>query len=278
MKWLPANLGAEPKKIAILGGLVLVLVAVFFLNRDSSSSPTGLAVESPGAAVPTQPRAASPLAAVPAEPEVSTVPRVRPVETLPMPEQRSAQRSAQSAPAAAARRAGNSMQDFRPTLKLPEGTDVSRIDPELHLDAMALVRNLPSTLTTEGGRRSLFEFGNAAPVAAVKIPKVEPVKPAPLPTPPAPTEPPKPAEPPKPPPPPPIPLKFYGYITGRAPIPPPGSRRAFFLDGEDIVVAGENEVIRNRYKVIRIDATSAVVEDTSTKSQQRLPLVEELPG
>jgi hypothetical protein len=273
MNWLPANIGAEPKKVALLSGLVLVLAVVFFLNRDSSNSTTGLAVESPGAALTKA--APSPLAALQPAAEAVTVPRVRPVvpaETLPMPGQRTAPTQAALSQPNPARRTGNSIQDFRPTLKLPEGTDVSRIDPELHLDAMALVRNLPM----EGGRRSLFEFGTI-PTAAPRLPKLEPVKPAPLPVP-AVVEPPKPAEPPKPLPPPPIPLKFYGYITGRAPIPPPGSRRAFFLDGEDIVVAGENELIRNRYKVIRIDATAAVVEDISTKSQQTLRLVEEVPG
>ena len=52
-------------------------------------------------------------------------------------------------------------------------------------------------------------------------------------------------------------------------------RRAFFLDGEDIVQAGENETIRNRYKIIRIGVNSAVVEDTVAKNQQTLPLAEE---
>ena len=74
--------------------------------------------------------------------------------------------------------------------------------------------------------------------------------------------------------PPPIPLKFYGYVGG----PQSGVRRAFFLDGDDIFVAGENEMIRNRYKIIRIGVNSAVVEDTSNKNQQTLQLVEELPA
>ena len=74
-----------------------------------------------------------------------------------------------------------------------------------------------------------------------------------------------------PPPPPAIPLKFYGYSGAlRSTV-----RRAFFLDGEDIVQAGENETIRNRYKIIRIGVNSAVVEDTVAKNQQTLPLAEE---
>ena len=77
--------------------------------------------------------------------------------------------------------------------------------------------------------------------------------------------------PPPPPPPPPIPLKFYGLSGGlRSTV-----RRAFFLSGEDIVQAGENETIGNRYKVVRIGVNSAVVEDTVAKNQQTLPMVEE---
>ena len=66
-------------------------------------------------------------------------------------------------------------------------------------------------------------------------------------------------------------MKFYGYSGAlRSTV-----RRAFFLDGEDIVQAGENETIRNRYKIIRIGVNSAVVEDTVAKNQQTLPLAEE---
>jgi hypothetical protein len=75
---------------------------------------------------------------------------------------------------------------------------------------------------------------------------------------------------------PPIPLKFYGYSNAAR----GGTKRAFFLEtnGEDIDVASENEVIKNRYKVIRIGVNSVVVEDMNFKSQQTLPLVEELAG
>jgi hypothetical protein len=43
-------------------------------------------------------------------------------------------------------------------------------------------------------------------------------------------------------------------------------------------VAGENDVIGSHYKILRINANSAIVEDTATKNQQTLPLIEELPG
>jgi hypothetical protein len=87
-----------------------------------------------------------------------------------------------------------------------------------------------------------------------------------------PTPPPAPPTPAPTPPPPPIPLKFYGFSSRT------GSKRAFFLDGDDIDVAGENEVIKNRYKVIKIGINSVEIEDLNYKHQQTLPLVAELAG
>jgi hypothetical protein len=74
-------------------------------------------------------------------------------------------------------------------------------------------------------------------------------------------------------PPPPLPFKLYGYSTN----PRTGSRRAFFLQGDDIVVANEGELIQHRYKVLKIGIDSCVVEDTEFKHQQTLKL-EEQPG
>jgi hypothetical protein len=92
---------------------------------------------------------------------------------------------------------------------------------------------------------------------------------------------PKPADPPPQPPPPPptappIPLKFYGFTSpglGQA----KGPRRAFFLDGEDILVASEGETLKARYKVIRIGVTSATLEDVQFKQQQTIPIVPDAP-
>jgi hypothetical protein len=236
VKLLPTNVGAQPKQVAILAGLIVLLVVVYFLNH-TPSSPEAAAV----------PRSETPPAPSPLGP--------RSVPQVPMPPQRTSTRAA-----------ARGVEDFRPSLKLSEGTDVSRIDPTLHLDLLAKLREVPM----EGGARSLFEFSQPP---APPPPKVT-IKPAPVVPPP-----PKPAAPeadakPAPPPPPPIPLKFYGYATP----PRSGPKRAFFLDGDDIFVAGENDLIRNRYKIIRIGVNSAVVEDTTNKHQQTLPLVEELAG
>jgi hypothetical protein len=246
MSLIPSQIGADPKKLTVLGGLALVLVVVYFINRTPD--------------VPQQ--------------AATTAPAVRnpvPLESLG-PRTRSTANAALTPVApqggTATRRGEAAIQDFKPTLKLPDGADVSRIDPALKLDLLAQLQKLP----LEGGERSLFEFG-APPKPKTPTPTVAPVKPTPPPpeTPPASATPAKLVVPP-------IPLKFYGYVTDSRGDSIGAAKRAFFLDGEDIVVAGENDVIRNRFKVIRIGVNSAVVEDTTNKNQQTLPLVEELPG
>lgn len=233
-KLVPTKVGADRKKVGVLIGLVVVLVVVFFVNRNSS--PDGpVASSTPNRPLPSMTRTLPP--------ELSPGPRTAP----------RGQASDRS-----------SIADFRPTLKLKEGTDVSRIDPSLHLELLAKVKTVELT----GGSRSLFEF---AQPPAPPPPKVAPIVPGPPPPPP-----PKQVETAvvkPPPPPPPIPLKFYGYSgTARS----AGVRSAFFLDGDDIVIARENDTIKNRYKIVRIGVNSAVVEDTVSKNQQTLPLIEEL--
>jgi hypothetical protein len=159
-------------------------------------------------------------------------------------------------------------EDFKPSLKPKEGVDVTSIDPTLNLGMLAKLRNLPM----EGGARSVFKEG--APPPPPPPPDVK-IKPGPMLTTDAngkSTGPAKPPGPPPVPPPPPIPLKFYGYANQTR----GGSKQAFFLDGEDIRIAGENDIIRNRYKIVKIGVNSAVVEDTTDKHQQTLPLEPEL--
>jgi hypothetical protein len=248
MKLVPTGIGAEPKKLAVLAALVGVLAIVYFLNRTP---------DTPGAAAPAS---VAPATARPVQSPASVTAARRAADTVtPMPPQR-------------AERSEASIQDFRPSLKPPEGADVSRIDPTLRLERIDQLR----TLALEGGERSIFDFGS--PPRPKELPAVQPIKPvASVPDPAATSASEAPAAPPapvKPPPPPPIPLKFYGYVDPKL----GSSRRAFFLDGDDIFVAGENDVVHDRYKILHINANSAIVEDTSTKSQQTLPLVEELPG
>jgi hypothetical protein len=249
MKLVPSGLGAEPKKLAVLGGLVVVLIVVFFLNRtpDSPGAPTSASVSSSGVNS-TRPAPSSPIAV--ANRAFDSVTPMPPART------RAAQGSSES-----------SIQDFKPTLKPPEGTDVSRIDPTLRLDEIAKLR----TMSLEGGSRSIFDFGAAPPPQLPAVAPIKPVTPVAAATTPAapaaPATPPKPVVPP-------IPLKYYGYVDGSSgPV-----RKAFFLLNEDIFVAGENDTVNGHYKILHINANSAIVEDTTSKNQQTLPLVEELPG
>jgi len=254
MSWLPSNLGAERKKLIIFGVLMAIAIAAYFISSSSDSPPVAASISRAPAAEKSSP------SAIPLTP---AVPATR--NDAPGPAVITPQRTARGVAA----RGGSAGADFRPSLKLAEGTDVSTIDPTLHLALLAKLRNLPM----EGGARSVFKEGAPpppppSPVTIVPTPIVTKLPAA------GSADPAKPAGPAPPPPPPPIPLKFYGYANQQR----GGPKRAFFLEGEDIFVAAENETVHNRYKIIKIGVNSAVVEDTTDKHQQTLPLVEELSG
>ena len=153
--------------------------------------------------------------------------------------------------------------EFRPTLRRSrseEDIDPFAIDPTLRLDLLAKLQ----AVTIAGGERNPFQFG-PPPAPKVTEPKI-----VPKPFGPAPPSENKSEEASSKPPPTPIPLKFYGYSSqGRA-----GARRAFFLDGDEILMAPEGELLKRRYKVVRIGVNSCVVEDVEQKHQQTLPLEE----
>ena len=251
MNLSPKGVGAEPKKLAILI-VLLVLAGGAYYWASRPDVPAGAST--------------SPVSAAPAE-KTAVTPSSTPTSGSPVSAPRPA--TASYGPRTArGGRVSSSGDDFRPTLKLPEGMDVSSVDPTLKLDLMAKVRKV----SVEAGSRSLFEFYTPPPPPPPPVAKLQPIVPKPMTA----------AElkaaelkngPPPPPPPPPIPLKFYGLSGGLHST----LRRAFFLSGEDIVQAGENETIGNRYKVVRIGVNSAVVEDTVAKNQQTLPMVEEAP-
>ena len=227
MNLLPEKIGGSRKQYMWLGGLVLVLVVVYFINR-TPSSPTVRVLPSIARAVPVAPETSGPKLAT---------------------------------------RSGRKSDDFRPSIKLPEGIDITKIDPRLKTELLARLQSVPP----EGGARSVFDYGQAP--APPPPPHVDPIKPTEVAV--AQKAAREAAEAAKKtikPPPPPIPLKFYGYAN-RSSGP---ARQAFFLDGEDIQIKAENDVIRGRYKVIRIGINSAVVEDLQSHDQQTLPLVAEM--
>jgi hypothetical protein len=233
MNLLPEKIGGTRKQYMWLGGLVVVLIGVYLLNREPSSpSVTPTTTVKPSPSIARQ---------GPVIPEISSGPKL-------------------------ATRSGRKSDDFRPSLKMPEGMDITKIDPRLKTELLAKLQKVP----LEGGSRSVFDYGAAPPppppppVAAIK-PEVilaqqkaaqdaaearKTIKP----------------------PPPPIPLKFYGYANRLS---GPG-RQALFLDGDDIQIKAENDVIRGKYKIIRIGINSAVVEDLQSHDQQTLALVAEL--
>jgi hypothetical protein len=134
------------------------------------------------------------------------------------------------------------------------------VDPTLRLD---LLSRLHSIQPLEGGR-SLFEMG-PAPVTAPKLPPPVQIIPKPLLAPGATN--PAAAEPAVN-----IPLKFYGFVR---PKDKTGSNRGFFLDGDNILVASEGELLKQRYLVVELTPGSAKLEDTQLKKGQTLPLVPE---
>jgi hypothetical protein len=234
------NLGAEPKKIAILGLLLAGGGYLFYTNVISDSSDTSSS--RPAGAVTTQNKAINGI--------------LNPEPPARGPVMRSSTRS-------------KSSEEFHPSMKRkPEDAiDPMAIDPTLRLDLLAKVQGM----ATEGGGRNPFQFGQPPPPPAPPAPKIPLEKLLA-----AKNQAQKSAEPPKdpgPPKPPPLNLswKYYGYTS------PKGSllKKAFFLDGEEILTANEGDVIKRKYRVVRIGVNSVVVEDTDTKSQQTLPLAEE---
>ena len=135
------------------------------------------------------------------------------------------------------------------------------VDPTLRLDLLQKLQ----TLQAAGSGRSLFEVGSApqmatnlTPINGPKIPV--PVGPQPLPVPvnTAPV-----AN---------IPLKYYGFVK---PLGRGETNRGFFLDGENVVIALEGQVVDNRYLVVALTPSTARLEDTQLKQGQTLNVVPE---
>ncbi|HEY1336843.1 MAG TPA: hypothetical protein VGF59_05005, partial [Bryobacteraceae bacterium] len=159
-------------------------------------------------------------------------------------------------------------EEFHPVLRSKrqdEHIDTAKVDPTLKLDLLAKLQQVEPS-----AGRNLFQFG--APPArkeevALKGPEpivrpfVGPKQPPPPPPKMTPVEPP----------PPPIPYKYYGYTIARD----NGRKTAFFLDGEEILLANEGQTVKRKYRVVRIGTNSVVMEDVDSKKQQTLPITEE---
>lgn len=234
------NLGAEPKKVAVLGSLILVAAVTLYVNVFSSDLP------SPA------PRAI-----------VSPSPSVAPAVAVP-----------QTVTVRKRERAKISVAEFKPrqgAARPEDRPDPASIDPALRLDLLAKVQ----AVEPEAAIRNLFQYGVApAPPKPIELPKNPPKIAINQPPPP----PPPPANPgpstftPPPPQAPPMTFKYYGFKTLKS----TGRKQAFLLDGDDIFIAGENESVKGaRYKIVKIGVNSITIEDTQFKATQTLQLQEE---
>jgi hypothetical protein len=234
------KLGAEnKKKVYALAALMLGLGYAFYDNVIASGPSTASA--SRGAPPPV----AAPLAAPPAV----------------------ASPAADEDAAAPARGNRNRSGEFHPIVhaKRPEDrVDTANVDPSLHLDLMAKLEAVPPA----GEGRNLFAIGVDAPklkgpeTQVVVVPPHRVPGPPPIPPPPGPP-PPEPL--------PPITFKYYGFSTVRK----DGRKAAFFLQNDVILIKAEGDMVAGTYKLVRIDRTTAVVEDVKSKRRQTVVLAEE---
>lgn len=132
----------------------------------------------------------------------------------------------------------------------------AQLDPTLHMEAMLVTESLVYT----GNGRNIFSAGPGPKELRLSI-----VKPVEIPKPdvgPRPSQTAVAAGPP------PIDLKFFGTETGAG-----GARRAFLLHGEDVFFVTAGDIVQRRYRVVRIDARSILMEDIANSNQQTLPLL-----
>lgn len=244
------NLGTnDKKKVAYLGVLALVGAYAVYSNLSSgpsySNTPVAAAGRTPAVAGRDLDSGLPAAANAPASPAMA--PDIR-----------------RAAPSSRPK-----TEEFRPVLRSKrkeDQPDLSTIDPTLHMDLLAKVQDVK----LEGGQRNLFQFGPIA--SALNGPETK-IALAPRFDFPKPLEPPAPKTPDVKPPEPPlvIPYKYYGLSTKRI----DGKKTAFILDGEEIILATEGSVIKKRYKIITIGATSVQMEEVDSKRKATLTFTEE---
>jgi hypothetical protein len=166
-------------------------------------------------------------------------------------------------PKSAVSRRANRNDADRGTLRL-RAIDPTRgdVDPTLRLDLLAKLQ----TVQPVSGGRSLFEIG-PAPLSAAdqKLLAHPPVVPKVPPKPLTPVASLTPGEQPLN-----IPLKYYGFVRSGEKA---EGNAGLFLDGDNIVVGSEGEVVMKRYLVVALTPTTARLEDTQVKKSQTLNVV-----
>lgn len=127
----------------------------------------------------------------------------------------------------------------------PAVEDLAKYDPAVRFEALNKLDSRP--LPDED--RNPFEDvgGMASPMTMASAP-TGPIAPA------------------GPPPPPPIPLKAVGYNDM-----PGGKKQAMITNNDELVMAYEGDVIAGKYKVLRIDPSMVLIEDSETHKTVELP-------
>jgi hypothetical protein len=169
---------------------------------------------------------------------------------------------------AEATRRANALRSERAILHLvPVDGSRGDIDPTLRLGLLERVKNVPQAT----GSRNLFDAGNpmTAPDAAQiakNAPRIIPQTPlvvqsavsTPPPSPPFN-----------------IPLKYYGFVKPNAHS--LDGNRGFFIDGDNILVGGEGDVLEKKFLIVALTPNAARLEDIEAKQGQELPVTPEAP-
>lgn len=131
----------------------------------------------------------------------------------------------------------------------------SSLDPTL--DESAMLRT--ESLVYSGTGRNIFSTISAPAMEIPKnVPKARPGVVLPV----------MPAMPVGPPPPPPINIKYFGTAVRLN-----GRRQAFLLQGEDVYLASEGDIVARKYRIVSIGAMNIQVEDLVYKDTQTIPLI-----
>lgn len=139
----------------------------------------------------------------------------------------------------------------------------SSLDPTLNETAMLRTEGL----VYSGSGRNIFSATYEPVNSPMSIPHAGPVRQKSI----VPTGPPPPPQPPPTCPPtcPPINLKFFGTATRSN-----GVRQAFLLQGEDVYLASQGDIVARKYRIVSIGGNSVQVQDLSNNNNtQTLPLV-----
>jgi len=162
----------------------------------------------------------------------------------------------------AIRRSIQTGSNDRETLRVkPVDGKSGTIDPTLRLGLLARLQ----TVALPASSRNLFDSEAAADLPAV--PKGPILRPAPLTGPAGPTAAAGPAVPTIN-----VPFKYYGFVRPSA---KGEGDRGFFMEGDNILVATEGDVLDARYLIVALNPETARVEDIQLKQGQELAVTPE---